>query len=144
MIRHYPSLTRLVLNMSSYPKVIFVGINPSDAPVTNNSTWKRFTRWLEELEETGIRYFSFTNLHHDPQWDGKTLSGEYQKLLRKQTKGYDLVIALGNKPYEELKKIDVDSFKVPHPSPRNRVWNDKNKEREVIEELKSRIAGINR
>lgn len=130
--------------MSSLPKILFVGMNPSNAPVTKGSAWDRFTGWIKQLQDEGyIDYFSFTNVCLNPEWKGSRLSNEELQTLRKQCKmDYDLIVSLGGKAREELVRAGFDPFNIPHPSPRNHMWNDKLKEKEVLWGLKQRISAI--
>jgi len=49
----------------------------------------------------------------------------------------DLIIGLGQKVGSHLESLNVDHFQVPHPSPRNRYWNNKNNEKFTYNALKS-------
>jgi len=46
-------------------------------------------------------------------------------------------IALGNEAAEELDKFKLEYFKLPHPSPRNRVLNDKKLVESKLKECRS-------
>lgn len=46
-------------------------------------------------------------------------------------------IALGNEAAEELDKFKLDYFKLPHPSPKNRVLNDKKLVESKLKECRS-------
>ena len=52
------------------------------------------------------------------------------------SKGYEKVIALGNVASEALTKINVDHFKLPHPSGLNRKLNDKKYVTQLLKECK--------
>ena len=52
----------------------------------------------------------------------------------KVTSNYHKVIALGNVASDSLKKINVEHFKMPHPSGLNRQLNDKQFEKNKIKE----------
>jgi hypothetical protein len=53
-------------------------------------------------------------------------------MVRQLVDGYDKVLALGNFVSSVLNKIEVNHFKLPHPSPRNRLLNDKDYERSML------------
>ena len=57
---------------------------------------------------------------------------DYESL--KVTSNYDKVIALGNVASNSLKKLNIDHFKMPHPSGLNRQLNDKEFEKTKIKE----------
>ena len=63
---------------------------------------------------------------------GQTYTIDYESL--KVTSNYDKVIALGNVASDSLKKINVEHFKMPHPSGLNRQLNDKDFEKKKIKE----------
>lgn len=47
-----------------------------------------------------------------------------------------VVFALGNNAAKALDKLGVEYFKLPHPSPRNRLLNNKTYERECLKNAK--------
>ena len=116
-------------------KVVIVGLNPGNTPLNKlkNGSPKlnRLARWCDEL---GIRYYSFLNCI-DNAGDYTQLKANYEQ-LKEATKEYDKVIALGNYASVCLKKIKVEHHKMPHPSPRNRKFNDKTFEPQVVEECR--------
>jgi hypothetical protein len=50
--------------------------------------------------------------------------------------GYNKVIALGGFPSAVLDRINITHFRLPHPSPRNRVLNDKVELGRILDECK--------
>ena len=51
------------------------------------------------------------------------------------------VLALGVFPSQALQKLNIDHFRLPHPSPRNRQLNDKTFEYMMLEECKGFVYG---
>ena len=115
-------------------KVLVVGMNPSNKPTLKgkpNATFRKLENWMDQL---GIHHFSFCNTFDEPS-EAKYSKVDFQRLCT-LTKQYDKIIALGGFVSGSLNKIDVTHFKLPHPSPRNRVLNDKAYEKKIINECK--------
>lgn len=51
----------------------------------------------------------------------------------------DCVIALGNVPSETLTRLGIEHMKMPHPSPRNRLLNDPEYERRMLDECREYV-----
>jgi len=119
-------------------RVIVVGINPSNrhtrVRVYKNSTFSTLLRWMDHL---GIKNFSFINCI-DVRGEYKSNKIDYNLLEKSINKKYK-VLALGDFPSKALKKLNIDHFKLPHPSPRNRQLNDKAFESLILEECRSYI-----
>lgn len=115
--------------------MIVVGMNPSNRPtkskVYKNSTFDRLNKWMDVLN---VQHFSFINLL-DHSKDNPTIKDVDFNSLG-VTKEYDKVIALGGLASTALNKIGVDHFKLPHPSPRNRLLNDKTFEKKILKDCK--------
>jgi hypothetical protein len=124
-------------------RIVVVGMNPSTLPggptgvSRKKSTFDRLHKWMDYLN---VKNFSFVNCYH--------YSGDVKKMRVDKTflntcvKDYDIVISLGNVSHDILKMIGKSSFKLPHPSPRNRVLNNKEYEKNVLEECKNYISGV--
>lgn len=112
-------------------KVLVVGMNPgpkSKNPNKSRSLEKLYS-WMTQVE---VDIFSFCNTFEEC---GKAeMSKVDLKRLCTLTDGYDKIIALGGFVSEALNKIEVQHFKLPHPSPLNRLLNDKNFEKRVLQE----------
>ena len=120
-------------------KTIIIGINPSNFHgyhQRKDNTLDKLAKWLDFLE---LDMVSFTNCIAIPG-DYKYKDVDYDLLLT-CVSGYDKVIALGGFASGALKKINIDHFKLPHPSPRNRKLNDKSYELKVLEECRGYIHG---
>lgn len=121
-------------------RLLIVGMNPSNTPervkVRKNSTLDRLNRWMDFA---GVKHYSFINVveqrgkvsHKDVDYDFlKTVTGDYKYIL-----------ALGGFASKALCNVKVSHFKLPHPSPLNRVLNDKNKEALYLMAFKDYIGG---
>lgn len=113
-------------------RVIFVGLNPARPGRTLSQALRRLYRWADSL---GIGYFSFTNAYYG------SLDEPDLQFLRDCLAGYDRVIALGNVASSSLHKIGIEHFKMPHPSGRNRLLNDREYELAMIERCREYIRG---
>lgn len=102
--------------------VIFVGMNPSRvSQKRRNSTLNTLASWVETL---GLSQFEFVNVSND---DGDLVRREHveHETLEQRCSKHGSVIALGSIPSMILRKKRIEHFKLPHPSPKNRVLNDK-------------------
>lgn len=100
-------------------KILVIGLNPTKLAVPRKGgAVHRFSRWLDEI---GIDIVSFTNLSPDPHWDGKQID---ESFLRQSMEGYSKIVVWGNSVSKYLKKMDVEHFVLPHPSPLNRQINN--------------------
>jgi len=123
--------------MKQSARVIFIGMQPSKARFRRNCTLDRFGAWVDTL---GLRFVSFHNAIIDPDLAQRPSSVDYD-LLRESVHNYSYVVALGNLASTALKRIDVDHFKMPHPSPLNRLLNDRSYEQSMLYELRSYVYG---
>lgn len=107
---------------------------PSNKPTLGykrNATFNRLEAWMDEL---GVEHFSFINVFdktHAP-----TLSKVKGRPLVDATEGYINVLALGSFVSLALNRYNVEHFQLPHPSPLNRLLNDKNYEKQVLQQCK--------
>ena len=113
-------------------KVLVVGLNPS-RKLGNSPSLKNLHDWLEYLD---LKVVSFQNLYED--FDKSKLK---ICLIKKLSKEYDKIIALGNKVSNQLIKEGVDHFMLPHPSPLNRLLNNKVMIRHSLVACKSYLEG---
>ena len=117
-------------------KVLVIGHSPGKTPINKRKngspTLNRLNRWLDACD---VEIYSFSNLcaHHKEFLKMADIDGI---LIQKITKNYHKIIALGGFVAQYLTKIGVEHFAAPHPSPRNRKFNDKTFEPIVIEKLK--------
>ena len=57
-------------------------------------------------------------------------------IIQKITKNYNKIITLGGFVSQYITKMGIKHYAAPHPSPRNRKFNDKSFEPMIINELK--------
>ena len=102
-------------------KVVIVGQNPSGAEKPKkNDTIDRLLNWCTAW---GLTNFEFMNCSDEV--------GEK----------YTIDFALGNVASDSLSKVNVEHFKMPHPSPRNRQLNDKQFEKTMIRKCYNYLQG---
>lgn len=105
-------------------RVAFVGSNPSHSG-PNSPAKQNLFKWVKFLQlEVG---YSFYNVSERVTPGNRPLKkSEYDlERLRDQLRGCGKVVALGATAADALNKLGVAHFKLPHPSPKNRVLNDK-------------------
>ena len=86
------------------------------------------------MDSLGVDYYSFTNVIEEMgSYKKKNVD---KKLLANYIKGYKKVIALGPFVSETLNSIGVNHYMMPHPSPLNRLLNDKKFEAMKLRECK--------
>lgn len=118
--------------------VIVVGLNPARERNLKKNTLTRLTEWLDFLE---LPMVTFTNLSPDVDWDFD-LKKVDASFLSQQLKTYPKVLALGGKVSDYLAKyLHTEHFKLPHPSYRNRLLNDREFERRILIECKNYLKG---
>ena len=113
-------------------------MNPSKRPTAANgklirsSTFSKLESWMTSMN---IQYFSFINTFDHP---GDKLSIDdidHQRLFT-LSEEYDKIIALGGFVSRVLDMNNIDHFKMPHPSPLNRLLNDKKFVNTMLNECK--------
>ena len=118
-------------------KVLVVGMNPSNKPTlkdSQNSTFRKLEKWMSEC---GVHYFSFCNTFDEP---GVCKKGKVDfKRLVTLSKEYDKIVALGGFVSGVLEQKNINHFKMPHPSPLNRLLNDKSYEQKMLQNCKRYI-----
>lgn len=115
-------------------KVLVIGMNPSGFARKDGGpspTFKKLERWINTM---GVKHFSFANVVESSGVCRKT-DIDYNR-LRSMVETDQRVIALGRFASEALVKINVAHFKLPHPSPRNRLLNDKTFETSIVQKCK--------
>jgi len=115
-------------------RIVFVGSAPGNHPPDKSPTRRRITKWMDEL---GVDRFKWklTNVFLTKTTRTKLEGIETQEFMQR-LRGYKKIIALGNIPSDQMKRLDIQHLKVPHPSGLNRMWNDPELEPKVINDIK--------
>lgn len=115
-------------------KVLVVGLNPSKKHGDSPSL-KTLYKWLTYLD---LPVVSFTNLYEGYDIDTSKTQGQFIKSISKE---YDKVLALGSIVSNCLRVLDVDHFRLPHPSGLNRQLNDEKFVHDQLEACKNYLKG---
>ena len=115
--------------------IIIVGQNPSAKAPRKGSTRSRLKEWTDEMQMGPYDFMNVVNKSGKPD---KSMI-DY-KLLTFNLKDYRRVIALGNFASNALNKIGVAHFKLPHPSPRNRMINHPEKISAILADCAKYVA----
>lgn len=115
-------------------RIVFVGSAPGNHPPDKSPTIRRITKWMDELGVDRFKW-KWTNLFLTKTTRTKLEGIETQEFMER-LKGYGKIIALGNIPSDQMKKLGIQHLKVPHPSGLNRMWNDPELEPKVINDIK--------
>lgn len=99
-------------------KVLILGINPS----TRNGRSKSLAVLYSWMDQLKLGTVSFCNIN--PNTGEFRLEDTQKEYVQTICRGYDRVIALGNVVSRTLQSLDINHFKLPHPSGFNRQLND--------------------
>ena len=120
-------------------KVLVVGHSPNPNKSRSNSpTLNRVNKWLGECD---VYTYSFVNLFAPGSPSGKNAKLN-ETFLPDYLSNYNKIITLGNEVSQYFNKLNIQHFPAPHPSPRNRKFNDKSFEPSVIKSLQSYLNVI--
>ena len=117
-------------------KVLVVGQSPGKTPINKRKngspTLNRLNCWLDACD---VDLYSFSNIyaHHKELLKITDIDETY---VYKITKNYNKIITLGSFVSQYFTKRGIKHFAAPHPSPRNRKFNDKSYEPMVISQIK--------
>lgn len=115
--------------------VVFVGDQPSklnkspDVPFVGARCYPVLLSWIQSMD---INDYKLINSHK------LELLKETQKMFKKGFK----VVALGNMASSRLEALEIDHYKLPHPSPKNFLLNNKDFINKKILECKRYIHEI--
>jgi len=119
-------------------KVLFVGSNPSEAnlkteqPFIGTRSHKKLLQWIDWL---GVE--DYTLINASDKLGSVTLGDMNFDRLQDSMIRHDVVIALGRVAEKAVKTAGrKDYLYLPHPSPRNRVLNDKHIEHWYIDSVR--------
>ena len=117
--------------------ILILGQNPGNNPKAyhyKNHTIDRLNKWADLF---GVRHYSFMNCT-DTRGAIKLKDVDFD-YVQFSVLGYNKVIALGGFPSTVLDCINITHFRLPHPSPRNRVLNDKVELSRILDKCKRYI-----
>jgi hypothetical protein len=117
--------------------ILILGQNPGNNPKAyhyKNHTIDRLNKWADLFS---VRHYSFMNCT-DTRGVIKLKDVDFD-YVQFSVLGYNKVIALGGFPSTVLDCINITHFRLPHPSPRNRVLNDKVELSRILDECKRYI-----
>lgn len=117
--------------------LLIVAQNPGNNPKAfrfKNHTIDRLNQWVDHF---GVQHYSFVNAV-SIQGECKIKDADFE-LLRDCITDNTKVIALGSFASACLDRINISYFRLPHPSPRNRLMNDKEYVQNVLNECKEYI-----
>ena len=107
-------------------KILIVGCNPSfkntnpDVPFQGTRSGKILSTWIDIM---GIIEYDIVNAIEQVDSDSSKIKKVYKTI---NWSNYRKIIALGDIAAKGLMKSGCQNFyKLPHPSPRNRILNDK-------------------
>ena len=116
-------------------RTFIIGMNPSaQERVFKNSALDRLRTWCHYLK---CSEYYFLNCSRVPGVFNKdTVDTD---ILRESINDDDCVIALGEVPHDILNGLKIKNHKMPHPSPRNRLLNDPEFERDALDRCREYI-----
>ena len=117
-------------------RIAFVASNPSHAG-PDSPAKKNFYRWLGRIKPPGPVFFF--NVSNEVTPENRPLKkSEYElERLSDDLRGMHRVVALGATAEDALDRLGIKHFKLPHPSPRNRVLNDPDLVERLLAECKA-------
>ena len=130
-------ITDIIPDHVSSDDFIVIGMSPSPRKLNNkaysNSTLIRLDRWMKSVNQ---REWSFHNVI--PNVVGSSSMNDVDvPALRRAVRGKTTIIALGSFVERVCKKHGIANFKIDHPSPRNRNFNDSSYEAKMLTGLKT-------
>lgn len=108
-------------------RVLFVGSNPSrknlnsEQPFIGSPSGKVLLQWIAILEIKDYTMVNVSDKLDGPIYKRDMNLGRLDMYVAK----HDYVIALGRTAHNALRYIKASHMLLPHPSPRNRLLNDK-------------------
>ncbi len=114
--------------------ILIVGMCPSHKPTLGNkqnATFRKLESWMDRLNITHFSFINTFDYHDKPK-----MSNVNFKSLQRACIEYNNILALGLFVSRALDRIDVKHYTLPHPSPLNRLLNDKQYENFIIQGCK--------
>lgn len=100
-------------------RVVFVGDKPSslnlsqDVAFIGTPSFRNLCAWIQRMKVTN---YAMVNSYNHP---------DEVEICRFLNYGDSLFVALGNNASKVLSRMEIPHFKLPHPSPKNRMLNNK-------------------
>lgn len=124
--------------------ITFVGSNPSvknpdpKIPFAGTRSGKVLRSWIEATTDRDPDTFRFVNLSDEVTEGNRPLkmSEVDRDNLIKKLEGSHRIVALGHTASQVLSKLRYPHLELPHPSPRNRVLNSREKVQETLDKLR--------
>jgi uracil-DNA glycosylase len=117
-------------------KILFVGDEPSkknvdpNVPFIGTASYKRLNRWMQMISTSLATIdveFSLYNSHTEE---------EINRIKAELPTTKYLVVTLGDKATKRVARaLKIPVWKIGHPSPRNRTWNNPQKEIDEVRKL---------
>ena len=104
--------------------------------VYKDSTFDRLNKWMDAA---GVQHYSFMNTFDEVSLEPRKSKVDEDR-FKHIDEGYK-VFALGGFVSTTLNRMGIEHYKLPHPSPRNHLFNDPGFETQVINQLKEQIRG---
>lgn len=125
-------------------RIAIVGLNPSskntdpNTPFAGTMSEKRLQSWIEYL---GLKDYFLMNLSNRVESDSRlaSVSDEELEQARQNLRSFRHIIALGSKVSQNLRKLNVPHWRLPHPSGRNRLLNDPKYVRMELDKCKQNL-----
>ncbi len=120
-------------NYQSSDDVIILGMSPSTKiKGFKNGTFDRLQKWCDQVE---LKSFDFHNVIPDIA-NGNTFDQVNAEKLLQKIQGKTKIIALGGFVSRVCHKYNISHYKIDHPSPRNRNFNNPDYEVQMLENLR--------
>ena len=114
-------------------KVLVLGSNPASGkrPQRKNTTLTKVAKWMRAA---GVEHYDFANVipHHVEKEHERDVDGVRVMQLCYQ---HPKIVTLGTFAHGIVKKLGFEHYQLPHPSPRNRKFNVKGFEEEMLLKL---------
>jgi hypothetical protein len=132
-------------------KILWLGLNPSKKNTDptkaflGTPSYKRLKKWQSTLDKTAHKSdHVLLNISHKIESDSqavkeKDLSSAIEIYALIAAVKPDIIVGLGERVSKRLKKLNIEHRKMPHPSPRNRIWNNKYAESSYVGHLSNFI-----
>lgn len=113
--------------------VIILGMSPSTKTKSfKNGTFDRLQRWCDQVE---LKAFDFHNVIPNVA-NGSSIDQVDVEELTRKVQGKTKIVALGGFVSKACYKYGISHYKIDHPSPRNRNFNDPTYEVKMLEDLR--------